>query len=1097
VEWLRPDFFYCIYCGESAQSLSLSWDGDESRTSLTHDGKSLVHDEEIWAFADKHGKAKIDLLLSRDKAVGLQLADMEVKDHGLWFVSIVPMQNENQVQLSLEADTRQLTLDGEGERSEILLDVSGIAIRIQTRILAEPTVAVLPLRTSNGATLCEVVDSNGIVCTQITYDNPQEDTESACLQLSPGRTRVRILDIILDLEDQKLKVENVHEGYDFILGGVQMQLRIKGDLHEISSQNILEIECTRTGFAEEGFIGEFFLVLALDFGLDPIQVKFEATQDRRFAVEFVQGSDSLPHKSFESLVEGREEHVQIGVKNCGREALDPFELKTDDEWLGIKHDGHGFSNVLGEEKSFLLTLVIDCTNEDLVRRGHGESALRVLSGEREVGVLRVSVGNIVKRTRAQGLLGIDFGTSNTVCAFQRKNNPHPECLSIRDPNYHGPARSFDAHYPSAIAFIDLKDPENPVYETGNSVVMPDSDSASRGSSLKRAIKRRLGEKPISVWDHRGQTTRMAPKKIVELFLKHVFEHAEEAAGEEAPIQFGKITFSYPAGFTRRQLEELELAIQAACTGKVDVKRTADEATIGAIGWMDQWIKSNRDDLEFPCSKSILVYDFGGGTTDISLLTIDLTQNRKGGITMTPRPHGIAGLVKFGGEDVTEALAAEVVKVIVDCCRDEEIDVLIPWSRTTQAEAAKKLGGVADEIVGKSRSLLLRYAEEKKVSGFFERREPDQEQEEEAKDVGLDEIFGPSDSSLVASASGDLGFTISEPHLAAIRIYWRPKSANEGDPWTPASLGMLPKDFDAIKSKSLVAMTDAVEERFSSQLNDALARAHGLASSLVLRKNSHGFSRVVRPDELVDYIDVLLLTGQSSALPSVKESFAEKFGPEFSSRIEFKKEQAKNVVAMGAALVAMRSRRSSLDQIVMTEPGQFCHYPIGVEITGIDGLGFDVWIWNGTKIPGFQSIPVGLDLDGILDEECVIHENPGYWGLGPLGSDSDRAGAKEALIRPLAVLEPLDGVESTYLDADGTSDEDPLWIHLGESIGDGFEILAYVAPEDCPPLDGNLIRSIAEGACRYLVEDVGGDTHLTDESCGDSWPVLRIKCAMEK
>merc|ERR1712194_171641 len=102
----------------------------------------------------------------------------------------------------------------------------------------------------------------------------------------------------------------------------------------------------------------------------------------------------------------------------------------------------------------------------------------------------------------------------------------------------------------------------------------------------------------------GEIKHMTPEEISGMILKKMKETAEAFLGEE--VKHAVITV--PAYFTNAQREATK---DAGLIAGLDVLRIINEPTAAAIAYgLDKTEESN-----------ILVYDLGGGTFDVSLLTV--------------------------------------------------------------------------------------------------------------------------------------------------------------------------------------------------------------------------------------------------------------------------------------------------------------------------------------------------------------------------------------------------------------------------------------------------------------------------------------------
>jgi heat shock protein 5 len=113
-------------------------------------------------------------------------------------------------------------------------------------------------------------------------------------------------------------------------------------------------------------------------------------------------------------------------------------------------------------------------------------------------------------------------------------------------------------------------------------------------------------KPYMKVEYKGQEHQFAPEEISAMVLQKMKAIAEDYLGE--PIKEAVITV--PAYFDDTQRQSTK---DAGTIAGLEVKRIINEPTSAAISY---GLDKNADE------KNVLVYDLGGGTFDVSLLTID-------------------------------------------------------------------------------------------------------------------------------------------------------------------------------------------------------------------------------------------------------------------------------------------------------------------------------------------------------------------------------------------------------------------------------------------------------------------------------------------
>jgi molecular chaperone DnaK len=179
------------------------------------------------------------------------------------------------------------------------------------------------------------------------------------------------------------------------------------------------------------------------------------------------------------------------------------------------------------------------------------------------------------------IVGIDLGTTNSVVAVMDRNGP------VVVPNGLG-----DRLTPSVVGFA----------KSGEMLV---------GKKAKRAAVMNVGRTVSSIKRHMGTAHRVkidgkeyTPQEISSIILQKLKQDTEDFFGEEVD----QAVITVPAYFTDAQRQATKDAGEIA---GFNVRRIIDEPTAAAIAY---GLDRKRD-------QSLLVYDFGGGTFDVSLIEV--------------------------------------------------------------------------------------------------------------------------------------------------------------------------------------------------------------------------------------------------------------------------------------------------------------------------------------------------------------------------------------------------------------------------------------------------------------------------------------------
>ena len=204
------------------------------------------------------------------------------------------------------------------------------------------------------------------------------------------------------------------------------------------------------------------------------------------------------------------------------------------------------------------------------------------------------------------ILGIDLGTTNS--AFAVMEGGDPEIIVNREG---------ERTTPSIVAFSD---DESLVGKPAKNQAVQNPDNTIQ------SIKRHMGEDDYTVEIDDDEYT---PEQISAMILQKIKRDAEEYLGDEVE----KAVITVPAYFNDRQRQATKDAGEIA---GFEVERIVNEPTAAAMAY----------GLDDESDQTVLVYDLGGGTFDVSILDLG------GGVYEVVATNGDNDL---GGDDWDEAI----------------------------------------------------------------------------------------------------------------------------------------------------------------------------------------------------------------------------------------------------------------------------------------------------------------------------------------------------------------------------------------------------------------------------------------------------------
>jgi molecular chaperone DnaK len=205
------------------------------------------------------------------------------------------------------------------------------------------------------------------------------------------------------------------------------------------------------------------------------------------------------------------------------------------------------------------------------------------------------------------ILGIDLGTTNS--AFAVMEGGDPEIIV----NEEG-----DRTTPSIVAFTD--DGERLVGKPAKNQAVQNPERTIQ------SIKRHMGEEDYTVEIEGEEYT---PEQISAMILQKIKRDAEDYLGDEVE----KAVITVPAYFSDRQRQATKDAGEIA---GFEVERIVNEPTAASMAY----------GLDDETDQTVLVYDLGGGTFDVSILDLG------GGVYEVVATNGDNSL---GGDDWDQAI----------------------------------------------------------------------------------------------------------------------------------------------------------------------------------------------------------------------------------------------------------------------------------------------------------------------------------------------------------------------------------------------------------------------------------------------------------
>jgi len=234
-------------------------------------------------------------------------------------------------------------------------------------------------------------------------------------------------------------------------------------------------------------------------------------------------------------------------------------------------------------------------------------------------------------------IGIDLGTTYSVVSVYK--NGQVEIIANNQGNRTTPSyvafTNKEILIGSSAKNQSARNPENTVYDAKRLIGRNFSDKQVQENikNFSYKVKQAQGNKPLIVVDFMGEEKEYRPEQISSMVLTHMKEIAENYIGEKVT----DAVITVPAYFNDEQRQSTK---DAAAISGLKVLRLINEPTSAAIAY-------GLNEKENQGEKNILIFDCGGGTFDLSILTIE------DGIFEV---KSTGGNTHLGGEDFDQLLA---------------------------------------------------------------------------------------------------------------------------------------------------------------------------------------------------------------------------------------------------------------------------------------------------------------------------------------------------------------------------------------------------------------------------------------------------------
>ena len=251
--------------------------------------------------------------------------------------------------------------------------------------------------------------------------------------------------------------------------------------------------------------------------------------------------------------------------------------------------------------------------------------------------------------------GIDLGTTYS-CIARLDSNGNPEVIRNNED---------DSNTVASVVF----------FENESNVIVGQAakeNVETDGERVVQFVKREIGKREARTYEFDGKT--YTPVEISALILTRLKNLVEDQGGT-----IEDVVITVPAYFG---LEERSATKQAGELAGLHVLSLINEPTAAALSYCARQFQEDR---------TVLVYDLGGGTFDVTVLKMSMTQNNSGRDVQKITVLATDGDDRLGGKDWDDKLYNHILRA---CCDDngltpEEVEAETRQDIRSKVEEAKR------------------------------------------------------------------------------------------------------------------------------------------------------------------------------------------------------------------------------------------------------------------------------------------------------------------------------------------------------------------------------------------------------------------------
>lgn len=256
------------------------------------------------------------------------------------------------------------------------------------------------------------------------------------------------------------------------------------------------------------------------------------------------------------------------------------------------------------------------------------------------------------RVAGKTFVGIDFGTSTTVvsiASLDENGEIRSECLHLAQRGADGAMIEAEL-LPTVIAIND----RNKLIVGQGAYSLKGNPDYIFGENLWYQFKMELGKDLGPRWYNSRQAKIKCPQDATKLFFRYLKKCIEDTCKDNGFSTAIQYAVSIPASFESNQRKDLLDALEAndMC---VNSSMFIDEPNAAFISYISHDYEAKQISLQEGKAPKVLVFDFGAGTCDISILEIAVSTSG-----ITTRNISISQFQELGGGDIDRYIAWNIL-----------------------------------------------------------------------------------------------------------------------------------------------------------------------------------------------------------------------------------------------------------------------------------------------------------------------------------------------------------------------------------------------------------------------------------------------------